>query len=92
LIGKIRELPRSENPDLERELVDIDHFFIDPCLTVCIQQGRRTLCLRVRTIKPQNFTIWHPTPTPSQRSPTAKQIIEPLTNSASRLTSSLGKP
>jgi pimeloyl-ACP methyl ester carboxylesterase len=34
-----------------------------------------TPCLRVRTIKPQNITIKHPTPTPSQRSHTAKQII-----------------
>ena len=52
-----------------------EEIFVDPGLTVCIEQGRRTLCLRVRTIKPQNFTIWHPTPTPPQLSPTAKQII-----------------
>jgi hypothetical protein len=82
----------SENPDLEGQPADIDQFFVDLGLTVCIEQVRRTPCLRVRTIKPQNFTIWHPTPTPSQLSPTAKQIIEPLTNSASRLTRPLGKP
>jgi hypothetical protein len=40
----------------------------------------------------QNFTILHPTPTTSQQLPTAKRIIEPRTNSASRLTSSLRMP
>jgi hypothetical protein len=56
-------------------MAGIGRFFAAPGLTVCILLVRGTICLRVRTINQQNFTIWPPTPTPSERSHTAKQII-----------------
>jgi hypothetical protein len=37
MIGKIQEFPRSENADLEEQPTDIDHFLVDPALTVCIE-------------------------------------------------------
>src|ERR1035437_500951 len=80
-------LPPQGDEDGARALSPlIEKTFQRLYLPICIESARRTSCPRAHTIEPRNFTTLQPTPTPSQRKPTAKQIILPLTNSAGRLT------